>query len=103
MIDVLTYNVQYFFLNMFTYAWSAYESIGVYKYPIVFVAIIGYVYLATKSVMLTILAIFVTYAVYSTTTDIFNDVAPINQLLAIVSMIGVVCFIMGIVLRKAEG
>lgn len=90
----------YILHNFLTYCWSAYDAtLGVYKYPLLIVGIIGYVYLATKSSTLTALTIIVSFAVFGI-TGIFADTQVLNSLLGTLTIIGIAALFTALLLKK---
>jgi hypothetical protein len=100
MINVFVYDPTYFFTNLFGYAWSAFGALGDYSYPIILLTVIGYVYLTTKSLYLGVIAIMITFATYATSTSIFSATYELNQFLALIVVIAMASFVIGILLKK---
>ena len=82
------------------YGMSAYDGFGVWKYPLVFIAIIGYVYATMQSITVTIVAIIFTFAIYGVTTNIFADVPDLNLFLYIVTIIGIALLITTLFIKR---
>lgn len=87
------------FFNIISWAMSAYDGFGIYKYPLLILGILGYVYMATKSITLFIVAVIVTFAMFGS-TNVFADVWEISWLLSIISVIGIVSLVMAVLLKK---
>jgi len=82
------------------YGMSAYDGFGVWKYPILFLAVIGFVYATMTSIIVTIVAIIFTFAIYAVTTDIFAGVPDLNLFLYIVSIVGITLLITALFIKR---
>lgn len=96
---LMVLNPTYWVAHMFEEAWSAYDVLGIWKYPLVFLGIIGYTYLRTKSGALTALLIIVTFAVF-VPTGIFAPTYALNSLLGTVTVLGVAGLLIALLLKK---
>lgn len=85
--------------NLFEYAFSAYDILGVYKYPLLIVAAIGFVYLSTKSATLAILTVVVAFCVFGA-QGMFAQTFLLNNLLAVLSVFGIAALFLGLILKK---
>ena len=90
------------FFNIIEFAFNAYNGFGEYKWPIILVAMIGYVYLSTKSIIAGVVAILITFALVGGTTvyNIFTPVPMVSSLMAIITVIGLVSLVLAVLLKK---
>jgi hypothetical protein len=88
--------------GFFEYAMSAYDKLEPWTYPLVFVGIIGYVYMATRSVTAAIISIFITLGLYGASTSIFDAVPSLNLLLWCITIIGIPMLFFAIVLKVVD-
>jgi hypothetical protein len=86
------------FFNIINWAMSAYDGFGVYKYPLLILGILGYVYMSTKSVTLFIVAVIVTFAMFG--TGVLAKVPEISMLLSVITVVGIVSLLMAVLLKK---
>jgi len=86
------------FFNIINWAVSAYDGFGVYKYPILIIGILGYVYMATKSITLFVVAVIVTFAMFG--TGVLADVPEISMLMSVITVIGIASLLMAALLKK---
>ena len=82
------------------YAMSAYDGFGVWKYPLLFFAMIGYVYGTMQSITVTIIAVLFTLGIYGATTNIFADVPDLTLFLYIVTIVGIALLITAIFIKR---
>jgi hypothetical protein len=87
------------FFNIINWAMSAYDGFGVYKYPLIIIGILGYAYMATKSIALFVVAVIVTFALFSPVA-LFTDVPEISMLFSIITVIGIVSLLMAVLFKK---
>jgi len=87
------------FFNIINWAMSAYDGLGEYKYPLIIVGILGYAYMATKSITLFVVAVIVTFAIF-VPTGLFSGMWEISWLFSIITVIGVVSLLMTVLLKK---
>jgi len=87
------------FFNIINWAMSAYDGFGVYKYPILIIGILGYVYMATKSITLFVVAVIVTFAIFAPTA-LFSNMWEISWLFSIIAVIGIASLVMAALLKK---
>lgn len=92
-------NPTYWVTHMFEEAWGSFDVLGIWKYPLVLVGIIGYVYLATKSGALTALLIIVAFAVFGG-TGIFAPTQLLNSFLGTVTILGIAGLFLALLLKK---
>lgn len=88
--------------GIFQYALSAYSNLEPWTFPLIFVGIMGYVYVATKSVVAFIVSVFLTLGVFATTTSIFANVEPLNLFLFIVTIFGLSLAIYALIDKVVE-
>ena len=81
---------------------SAYANMEPWTYPLIFVAIIGYVFMATHSIAVTIVSIFITLGIYTSTTDVFAEVPDLSLFLYIVTIVGFSLLIMFLILKVVD-
>lgn len=86
--------------GIFEYAIDAYSNLEPWTFPLIFIGIIGYVYSATHSIVTMVAAILITFGIYATTTDIFNDVPDISLLMSLISIIGISALVFTLFIRK---
>ena len=86
------------FFNIINWAMSAYDGFGVYKYPILIIGILGYVYMATKSITLFVVAVIVTFAMFG--TGVLAEVPEISMLFSVISVIGIASLLLAALLKK---
>ena len=99
-MSLLVVDPMYIIHNFFTYCWSAYDAtLGVFKYPLLIVAIVGYVYLNTKSSTLAILTIVVAFAVFGS-TGMFAGTEVLNSLLGSLTILGIAALFIALLLKK---
>jgi hypothetical protein len=87
------------FFNIINWAMSAYDGLGEYKYPLIIVGILGYAYMATKSITLFVVAIIVTFAIFAP-VSLFADVPDLSMMFSLISVIGIVSLLMAVLLKK---
>lgn len=87
--------------GIFDYAFSAYDKLGVWTYPMILIAIIGYVYTFTQSVTVGIAAIIITFSIYGGSI-IFAGVSDATTFLYIVTLIGICALIVTLFLKYVE-
>ena len=87
------------FFNIINWAMSAYDGLGEYKYPLIIVGILGYAYMATKSITLFIVAVLVTFAIFAP-VSLFADVPEISMLFSVITVVGIVSLVMAAILKK---
>lgn len=78
-----------FIQGIFDYGMSAYDPFGIWKYPLIILGIIGFVYATMESAIVAIIAIVFSLTIYGATTDIFNDVPDINLFMYIITIVGI--------------
>ena len=87
------------FFNIINWAMSAYDGLAEYKYPLIIVGILGYAYMATKSITLFIVAVLVTFAIFAP-VSLFADVPEISMLFSVITVVGIVSLVMAAILKK---
>lgn len=88
--------------GIFEYSIDAYNGLEPWTYPIIFLAIIGYVFMATRSITAAIVSIFITMGIYATTTNIFVDVPDLTLFLMIVSLIGMSMLFIVLIMKVVD-
>ena len=88
--------------NFMEYALSSYDAIDPWLYPLLFVAIIGYVYAAMQSVIVTVGAIIITFAIYATTTNVFAEQYHVSMLMYIITIVGIASLIVALMLKLSK-
>ena len=88
--------------GIFDYAISAYSNLEPWTYPLIFMGIMGYVYVASKSMTAFIVSVFITLGVFATTTSVFADVPNLNLFLFIVTVFGMSLVILALVLKVVD-
>jgi len=89
----------YILEHFFTYIFSGFDALGIYKYPLFIVAIVGYVFLTTRSATLASLVIIVAFAVYGT-SGIFGETFTLNSLMAILTIFGIAALFLAVILKR---
>jgi len=84
------------------YSINGYSNLEPWTYPLILVGIIGYVFMATHSVVTCVVAILITLGVYSSTTDIFVNVPDISLFLYIITLVGITLLLMILVLKVVD-
>jgi len=79
---------QSFIDGFIDYGMSAFDPLGIWKYPLVLIAVIGFIYAYTQSAIVTVVGIVITFALYGATTNIFVDVPDMTLFLYIVTLMG---------------
>jgi len=74
--------------GIFNYAISAYANVDPWMWPLVFVGIIGFIYGATQSLIVTVAGIIITMASF-VGTSIFTDVPEVPMLFYIITIVGI--------------
>ena len=88
------------FQNIFTYAKDTFYRLDIWFYPLLFLAIIGWVYATTQSVTVAIVAIIITFGLYATTTSIFVDVPDLDLFLYLVVLLGLTLLIGSLFIKR---
>lgn len=91
---------QSFIQGFVDYGMSAYDPLGVWKYPLIFVGIFGFIYTFMNSAIVAIVGIIITLAIYGSTTDIFTHVPDLNLFLYIVTIMGLALLITTLFIKK---
>lgn len=86
--------------GLIDYGMSAFDPLGIWKYPLLLVAIIGYVYACTQSVTVAVVAIIITFAAYGTTTNVFAYVPDISLFLYIVTIMGITLLLVTLFIKR---
>lgn len=86
------------FFNIINWAMSAYDGLGEYKYPLIIIGILGYVYMATKSITLFVVAVIVTFAFFG--TGVLANVPEVSMLFSVITVVGIVSLLMAVLLKK---
>lgn len=84
------------------FIFSTYDTLEPWFYPLIFVAIVGYIYLGMNSIIAGVAAILAVLAVYGGTTDIFNDVPDLELFFYIIVIIGVASLIIAFVIKHSR-
>jgi len=95
-------NVTYIMEHLLEYMFSAYDVFGVFKYPLLIVAIVGYVFLYTKSATLSILVILVAFSIFGA-TGMFAETFILNNLFAVLTIFGLVALFIAAIFKKEVG
>ena len=88
--------------GIFEYSINGYNNMEPWTYPLIFMGVIGYVYMVTHSAITAVVAILVTFGLYAWTTDIFVNVSDLSLFLYIVTLIGITLLIVVIVLKVVD-
>ena len=88
--------------NIIEYALSAYDGMGDMVYPILFVALIGYVFAATQSIVTTVVAIIITFASFGTVVWIWEGIPQVSVFFYIVTVVGLACLVVGLILKLSR-
>lgn len=88
--------------GFFEYAMDAYGNLEPWTYPLIIVGIIGYVFMATRSVTATVVSIFIALGIYATTTSIFDNVPSLNLFLWCIAIVGIPLLLFAIVLKVVD-
>jgi len=88
------------FQNIFTYATDSFSKLDIWFYPLIFLAIIGWVYASVQSVTVMIVAILITFGLYATTTSIFVDVPDVSLFLYIITLLGLSMLIATLFIKR---
>ena len=91
---------QNFSTDIFGFAMSSFSSLEPWLYPLIFIGIFGYIYSAMESIVVTVVAILITFGIFAGTTSIFESVPQINQFFYIISVIGITLLIATLIVRK---
>jgi uncharacterized protein (DUF697 family) len=86
--------------GIFQYAMSAFHGLEPWTIPLIFVGIIGYVYATMHSVIVAVVAIIITFGLYATTTNIFNDVPDLSLFFYIVVLVGLTLLVSTLFIRR---
>jgi hypothetical protein len=89
----------YVLQHFFEYAMSSYDALDIYKYPLLILAIVGYIYLSTKSSTLAILTVIVALSVFGG-TGMFAQTFVLNNLFAILTVLGLAALFLGLILKR---
>jgi len=84
------------------YAVQAFQAVDPWFYPIIMVAIIGYIYTAMNSVTAAVIGIIITLGIFGATTSIFEaeGIAQMTQFLYVVTIIGISMLLLSLVTYK---
>lgn len=85
------------------YGFSAYDPLGVWKWPLLFLGIFGFIYGATHSIITTIVGIIGTLAIYGTTTSIFAEVPDVSLFLYAITIVGLAILFTTLFLEWKKG
>lgn len=88
--------------GIFEYSINAYSNLEPWTYPLIFMGIIGYVFMATHSIVTSIVAILITLGIYSSTTDIFANIPDLSLFLYIVTLVGITLLVMVLILKVVD-
>lgn len=91
-----------FYQGMIDYAMSSYDPLGIWKYPAVFIGIIGFVYAATQSLVVAVVGIIFTFVIYGATTTIFVDVPDVTLFLYIITVMGIALLLTALFIKRRE-
>jgi len=89
--------------GIFDYMLSTYSAIDPYFWPLVFIGIIGYIYVAVQSVTVAVVSIIVTFALFGTTTSIFESIPMFSQFLYIIAIVGITCLFVALFIKYSKG
>jgi len=85
--------------GFFEYSMNAYNNLEPWTYPLIFMGIIGYIYMATHSIITAIIGIIVTFAIYAFTTNIFVETSELSLFLFLITLIGITMLITALILK----
>jgi len=89
-----------FYSGMIDYAMSAYDPFGIWKYPALLLAIIGFIYASMQSAIVAIVGILFTFAIYGMTTNIFASVPDLNLFLYIITIMGIALLFTALFIKR---
>jgi hypothetical protein len=88
--------------GIFNYAMDSYNILGIWLYPLLFIGIIGYVYASMQSVTVGIIGILLTIGIFGATTQIFQEVPMLVQLLYIITILGLTLLLVGLFIKRSR-
>lgn len=91
---------QGFMEGIIEYGMSAYDPLGIWKYPLIFVGVFGFIYGWMQSVTVTVVAIIFTFAIYGVTTNIFANVPDLTLFLYIITLMGIALLITVLFIKR---
>lgn len=84
--------------NIIEFSFNAYDGLHEFKWPLILVAMIGYVYLGVKSITATVAAILLTFVLVG--ASVWAGVPDISSFMAIITVIGLACLVLAVLLKK---
>jgi len=85
--------------GILNYALSAYGSLDIWLWPLIFLGIFGYIYAGTKSIVVCVVGIIITFGVFAGTTDVFNRVPEPTMVAYIVVIMGLSMLFAGLFIK----
>ena len=86
--------------GIFEYSIDAFNIMGIWFMPLVFLGLIGYVYAAMQSITVAIVGIIITLGIFAATTQIFANVPILVQLFYIITVLGLTLLLVGLFIKK---
>ena len=86
--------------GVFEYSIDAFNIMGLWFMPLVFLGIIGYIYAAMQSVTVAIVGIIITLGIFAATSQIFENVPVLVQLFYIITVLGLCLLLTGLFIKK---
>ena len=95
----LVVNPTYIVTHIFEYCWSAYDVLGPYKYPLLILGIVGYVFLYTRSATLAIVTIIAAFSIFAS-TGMFAGTQILNSFLGTMTILGLASLLLAFIIKK---
>ena len=88
--------------GILNYALSAYGSLDIWLWPLIFLGIFGFIYAGTKSIVVCVVGIIITFGVFAGTTNIFNQVPEPTMVAYIVVIMGLTMLFTGLFIKISK-
>lgn len=88
--------------GILNYALDAYASLDIWMWPLIFLGLFGYIYAATKSIVVCAVGILITFALFAATTDVFNVVPEPTMIAYIITLMGITMLLSGVFIKLSK-
>ena len=89
----------YIVTHLIEYCWSAYDVLGPMKYPLFVLAVIGYVFLYTRSSTLAIVTIIAAFCIFGG-QNLFVNTQVLNSFLGTLTILGLASLLLAFIIKK---